>query len=141
MSLFSSKYVKIVSLFLISVFVTAAVFGIWHTFGMQMNSQGKMNGCPFMGQTGICTMTFAQHLTRWQNMFASTPAKAMILSFVLLAIGLLILGSVFLKKHFIWALERMAALQKLYLVHHPHLSLFNSLREAFSQGILNPKIY
>ncbi len=133
---------KFAHFFLISGIISFVMLGVLDMgIQMQTRTDGTMSPCLLNGKAEVCTMTFAQHLTQWQNMFTSTPAKAMTLFFTLLAIGLLILGSAFLKKHFIWALERMAALQKLYVVHHSHLSLFNPLREAFSQGILNPKIY
>lgn len=121
-------------------FFSIVVFGWSHSFGMEMRDDGMMSGCLFTGMDEICTMTFTEHLSAWQSMFNSIPVKSTIPSLLVLAIALLLFAG-FLKRYFIWALERMASLQVLYLIHHPNLSFFHPLREAFSQGILNPKIY
>ena len=123
-------------------FLSVAFFGaFFHNMGMETRSDGTMSGCLFTGMAEICKMTLTEHLSAWQSMFTSIPVKSSILSLIVLAFVFLVLASGFLKRYFIWATERLVALQRLYLIYHPNFSFFNPLRETFSQGILNPKIY
>ena len=121
-------------------FLSVGLFGSSHSFSMEMKDNGTTSSCLFTGMDEICTMTFIEHLSAWQSMFNSIPVRSAIISLLALAFALLLFAG-FLKRYFIWVLERMTATQKLYLVQHPNLSLFKLLQEAFSQGILNPKIY
>ncbi|MDZ4260292.1 MAG: hypothetical protein U1A25_01380 [Candidatus Sungbacteria bacterium] len=121
-------------------FLSVGLFGSSHSFGMEMKDDGTMSGCLFTGMDEVCTMTFTQHRTAWQNMFSSIPVKSIILSLLALVFSLLLFAG-FLKQYGMWARKRMESLQKLYFIHHPNLFLFNPLQEAFSRGILNPKIY
>ncbi len=141
MEIATKKFTNFLLVFGLIAFLSVAFFGAFHIMGMQTQSDGTMGGCLFTGIDEICTMPLAEHLTAWQSMFTSIPAKSTILYLVVLAFALLLFASAFLKRYFIWAVERLAAIQRLYLVHHPNPSLFNPLQEAFSQGILNPKIY
>lgn len=139
MEISTKKFANFLLISGMAAFFVAAILNIGSQ--MPIKADGTMGGCLFNGQAELCTMGFGQHFAQWQNMFTATPSKTMTLSLVLAVIGLFILASAFLKRHLIWAVERMAALQKLYLIHQRSLSLFNPLREVFSQGILNPEIY
>ena len=140
MEIATKKFADFLLILGLVAFLSVGLFGSSHSFGMEMKDDGTMGGCLFTGVDEICIMTFTEHLSAWESMFIGIPVKSAILSLLVFAFALLLFAG-FLKRYFILALERMAALQKLYLVHHPNLSLFNPLREAFSQGILNPKIY
>ena len=127
----------------ISAFLAVGVFGMSHASDMKMKGDGTMSGCLFDGRAEICPMAFAEHLSRWQSMFTAIPTKAdfLITLFALIsAVGVLLLFS--LRRRWLLLLfSRLSDRWRFYLKQNPHISLFDPLREAFSQGILNPKIY
>jgi len=129
-------------IFGISAFFAVGVFGISHSSDMKMKDDGTMGGCLFDGRAEICSMTFAEHLSLWQGMFTAIPQKTnlWVLLFALIsAIGVLVFS--ILKQHQLLLLKYFSDRWRLYLKQNPRLSLFDHLREAFSRGILNPKIY
>lgn len=130
-------------IFGISAFLAVGVFGMSHLSNdMEMNDNGTMSGCLFDGRAEICPMTITEHLSRWQGMFTAIPQKAdlLILLFAIIsAVGVLAFS--ILKQNQLLLLKYFSDRWRLYLKQNPHLSLFDHLREAFSRGILNPKIY
>jgi hypothetical protein len=127
----------------ISAFLVVGIFGMSLASDMKMKSDGTMGGCLFDGQAEICPMTIAEHLSRWQSMFAAIPTKAdfLITLFALIsAVGSLLLFSL-RRRWLLLVFSRLSDRWRFYLKQNPNISLFNPLREAFSQGILNPKIY
>jgi len=126
----------------ISAFLAIGVFGMSYSSDMKMKDDGQMSGCIFDGRAEICLMTFAEHLSRWQGMFTAIPQKAdlLVLLFALIsAIGVLVFS--ILKQNQLLLLKYFSDRWRLYLKQNPHIPFFDPLREAFSQGILNPKIY
>lgn len=123
---------RIKAVLVLMAFLAVGVFGMSHAIDMEREADGTMGGCFFIDMDEICRMSFSEHLTQWQNMFTGVPVKSNILS--LLALALLVFYSSFLKR---FSLQ----IQKLYLIHHRDLFLFNPLRETFSQGILNSKTF
>jgi hypothetical protein len=76
-------------------------------------------------------------------MFTAIPQKAdfLITLFVLIfAVGALLFFN-FRRRLLLLLSIRLSDRWRFYLKQNPHLPLFNHLREEFSQGILNPKIY
>lgn len=117
-----------------------AVFGLGYMSGMTANESGDMAGCIFTGKTMLCKMSVVEHISLWQNMFTAIPRE----SLTLLALLVLSMAAIFVIKDVLAPLRssKDETLEKrLYLREHPDLLLFNPLKEAFSQGILNPKIY
>ena len=126
----------------ISAFLVVGVFGMSHMSDMKMKGDGTMDGCLFDGQAEICPMTIAEHLSRWQGMFTAISQKTDILiQFLLLALAFIFIASEFRQRILLLWSTQFSGRLRLYLKQNPHLSLFNQLREAFSRGILNPKIY
>ena len=121
-------------------FVTLSIFGLGHMGGMAASENGDMTGCIFTGKTMLCKMSIIEHISLWQSMFTAMPQE----NLILLALVIILVAVLFITKNFI-SPPRLSrdetSTQKLYLVQHPNLSLFNPLKEAFAQGILNPKIY
>ena len=136
----NSKHAKMLGIMGMAAFVTVAVFGVSHTLGMEMKDDGTMGGCLFDGRAEICPMTLIEHLSVWQGMFTATPQKAGLFSLlVILATAFVVL---IFSQHFrLLLLGLLTSRHKLYLRVNPQLLLFDPLKEAFSQGILNPKIY
>lgn len=143
MSFVSRKFGTFLAIMVLSIFIFITFFGANHTLGMEMREDGKMSGCLFDGKAEICPMTFSDHLSRWQGMFTAIPQKADLLVALFL---LILVFSTFLlfnlrRRLLLLLFSRLSDRWRLYLKQNPHLSLFDHLREAFSQGILNPKIY
>lgn len=121
-------------------FATLSLFGLGHMSGMEANKDGNMEGCIFTGKTMLCKMGIVEHISLWQGMFTAMPQE----SLLFMALLILLVAVIFVTKNFLAPprLSNSEALAKrLYLKEHPNLSLFNPLKEAFSQGILNPKIH
>ena len=126
----------------ISAFLVVGVFGMSHMSDMKMKSDGTMSGCLFDGQAEICPMTIAEHLSRWQGMFTAIPQKTDVLvQFLLLALAFVLIASAFRQRLLLLLSAQFSDRWRFYLKQNPHIPLFDPLREAFSQGILNPKIY
>lgn len=121
-------------------FLTLSFFGLGHMSGMTENENGDMVGCIFTGKTMLCKMNVIEHISLWQSMFTAIPQE----SLMLLALLILLVAVIFVTKN-ILAPPRpsnsKALTKRLYLKEHPDLLLFDPLKEVFSQGILNPKIY
>ncbi len=114
-------------------FLFLNVFGL--SLAVPMTHDGHMPGCPFMGGTAVCQMNPFEHISAWQSMFTSTAAES---SFSLLLLTLMVVAwcaGIFKVRFYP---EIRAPLQ----YHQHNLFFFRSpLQEAFSNGILNPKIF
>lgn len=143
MNFVSRKFSTFLAIMVVSIFIFIILFGVNHTLGMEMRGDGTMSGCLFDGKAEICLMTFSDHLSRWQGMFTTIPQKAdpLITLFLLILIFSAFLLSNLRRRLLLLLFNCLFDRWRLYLKQNPHLSLFNHLQEAFSQGILNPKIY
>ena len=107
--------------------------------GMSMgmdDMQSNMQGCPFMLGTSICHMSLFEHIATWQTMFAATGKVSNILLAVLSALMFVF----FLSKYF-YPPPRVFSTRRLTRsIQEPH-RLAQALLEAFSAGILNPKLF
>lgn len=140
MNTFYHKYAKIITFFAVAVFLMVTILGISHSFGMEMNEKGQMSVCPFSGQAAICTMTFAEHLSIWQAMFTAIPQKASLFSILILTLAFALASLIFRERFgLFWA--GLSSCLKLYLKRSSIFAFSNHLKESFSQGILNPKIF
>lgn len=139
-SLFKSQIPKVFVFFAIAAFLAVGILGL-SKFGMPTNADGQMENCPFMNMGGgsvVCKMTPFEHMATWQSMFTSLPLKDI---FVLASLLLLVVVAVFLTKK-LWgshelelvSLHRQRFRDKTFFAHSP-------LLEAFSNGILNPKLF
>lgn len=125
----------------VGIFGFISIFGVWHIYGMGMQDDGTMGGCLFTGMEEICAMSLGEHISQWQNMFAVSAPQGVFI-FVLLVLLAVIFVAVAVRKRNLFLLFRYYATHwRLYIGYNSNLSLYNPLREAFSQGILNPKIY
>ena len=122
----------------IAVFFVVSVFGL-PLSGMSVGMDGEMIGCPFMDMDGvsICHMSLFEHISTWQGTFASVVDQYG------LGLLLLLLAAVlaFTLVHLLRSLNDVARLplDQRHLrrkIMHPAF-----LAEAFSSGILNPKLF
>lgn len=102
-----------------------------------MDRHGEMMNCPFMSETILCQMTPLQHLSAWQSMFTQISIKEIFNLFVLLLLSF-ILGLLFRNFwHRKYQLEHNLYFgSRTVLIFIPNL-----LKEALSNGILNPKLF
>ncbi len=130
----TKKFARFLLGFALIAFLSVTFLGMPQMMmGMEKRSDGTMSGCMFSGKAEVCAMTFAEHLANWQAMFTTTAPQKM-LAFVSLLLLVVVFVALFLFSYY-------TTRWRLYIKQNPNLSLFNPLREAFSQGILNPKIY
>lgn len=121
-------------------FVTLSIFGLGHMSGMTASENGDMAGCIFTGKTMLCKMSVVEHISLWQSMLTVAPQE----NLMLLALFTLFIAVIFMTKNIPVPLDLSRGetqIRRFYLKEHSNLSFFNPLKEAFSQGILNPKIY
>lgn len=122
---------------LFAAFIIVSI--ISSVYFMGMNPDGTMSHCVFMG--GICNMTLYDHLILWQNMFAMSLQKTASLDFLLLIVSLALALTIGIFKLAVEQTHSDDFISKLYHKQKQYLSFFDYLKEAFSQGTLNPKIY
>ena len=135
-----SKRQKLEKFFLfigILLFFLVGFLGFSH-FSMTTESYGKMSDCPFMGVTALCQMSPLEHLATWQTMFTTIPQQeknifAILASFIFL-FSLIWLGSFIPKKDLLKYKFQLIA-------QTDNISFQTSLEEAFSNGIVHPKIF
>lgn len=95
-------------------------------------SAQSMNGC--------CGMSLSGHLDVWKNTFLSTARDldGLLLTLVLTLVVALVLWK---PPTQILSSDALYICFRSYVRHHPNLKTFNALQLAFSNGILNPKLY
>ncbi|OGI74912.1 hypothetical protein A3D36_01275 [Candidatus Nomurabacteria bacterium RIFCSPHIGHO2_02_FULL_36_29] len=137
----TAKIQKIIKLTVVLAFSAVLLFGFsgFGMMGMDMNS--PMVNCPFGGHSmSICKMNPMEHIQEWQSMFTTLPAKDALSSLLSILLALLALfGLRFFKKFSLhdqpWP---EVYISPFYLRKR---QIFDPLKEAFSSGILNPKIF
>lgn len=120
--------------------IALLVISFWGLYSMPINEQGEMSNCPFLNESAtVCPMSTADHIAKWQQLFTVTPEK----NLLLLSLALLVLMLVALFP-FISKVRNKLPYQRFrnYIYKHkPEIKLFDHLLIAFSQGILNPRLY
>lgn len=118
-------------------FLIVGLFGLFH-FTMNMNDGGQTHGCPLMNVATLCTMNPFTHIAVWQNMFISSFSKDI---FSLLTLTLLVILFAFTPRG--WgrgnktpslSVRTWCPISQIFITKNP-------LQEAFSSGILHPKIF
>lgn len=137
------RFGRVLLLVGLTLFLWAAFFGAPHSaLGMGAHGDGAMSRCIFDGKAEkMCTMSISQHLSSWQGLLTATaPEKAHALT--LLALLAVAFGAVLVvRRHIALLLNYYAYQWRVFLKQNSLLVIFNPLQEAFSQGILNPKLY
>lgn len=128
---------KIIKLPVIFGLLLFLILGV-SQFGMGMEMNGKMVNCPFTSHSmSICKMNPLEHIEEWQSMFTTLPAKDIIsiISLLLVVIALTTLS--------FWGRFSIPDIRYLHsrLFSKNKFHIPNPLEEAFSQGILNPKLF
>lgn len=127
-----STYILAASIFFV------LVFGFSLFVGASENVDGVAVNCPFGGHSvSICKANPLEHIQELQSMFVSLPGRDMLPTLIFSLLSLLALG-----------LSLYKAIIKSWLSYRPigrsilsGIFIPNPLKDAFSNGILNPKIY
>ncbi len=129
-----------------TIFLLTAVALLWFgTFGLiyhmdEMKQDGHIGGCLFSGQSEVCAMSFSEHVSFWRSAFTTMPPSNILLNLLILTI-FSILMLAFRRDSLFEFFDLISSRFKLYIKQHFQITFFDSLKEAFSQGILNPKTY
>jgi hypothetical protein len=126
----------ILALAVLPVFLFPSV-GFLH-FGTD-SMGGQMGNCPFGGHSMvICEMNPMEHIQEWQSMFTALPLEtALTLLLVLLALS--VARTFSLNKYSSTSPPRAPLVYSRRTTYS--FQIFNPLQEAYSSGILNPKLF
>lgn len=125
------------AIFVLASFAFVSILGVG--IGMEM-TDSQMSSCPFMaGQTTMCQMSVTEHITQWQEAFLGIPTKTNLLALAMVLLTVVVIPFVKPFSQF-EKLTELAA--RLFAYHKAHfVKIFDPFLLAFSDGILNPKIY
>jgi hypothetical protein len=126
---------------ILASFLWIGAFGLMCHMGKMENS-GMMNSCLFNPQESMCTMDFSEVVALWQGMFAGLQQDLEIVGSLLMLVVCAFVAVIILSCNFLYEFsERLFSRWRLYLKQYFNIQFFSALREAFSQGILNPKVF
>lgn len=135
--MFIARIKNIIKFPIVLAVFTVLLFGI-SCFGMGMDTMAPTANCPFGGHSmSICKMNPMEHIQEWQKMFTTLPVKD-----TLVLLSLLLALFALLKLRHIFSVPKIPQADScinLFYLHRP--PIFNPFKEAFSSGILNPKIF
>jgi len=117
------------------VIAAAALLVPWHLADMEMGGGGDMTGCPFMTMATLCKMSVADHISQWQFIFYGFHRNSFFLFFYVLA------ALIILVWHDVIPIDQSNFRKKVYCAKNIEYKLFDYVKEAFSRGLLNPKLY
>lgn len=132
-----NKISEIIFILMLASFLFTAAFGVAASMEMK---DGQMSACPFMAnQASMCDMGIADHIGKWQQAFLGVPAKNNVLTLIqLLASALAAIPFI---KYFLEIKRPELTVYLRSYFRETASKIPNSLLLAFSDGILNPKIY
>lgn len=130
---------------IIAMLLIASLFGVmfyffFMDFGMMMNSNGSMPRCPFSPDGSICTMTFQEHMSIWQNIFTATPQKVSIASLIMLSLWLSI-ATLVIKNLLLKYQKILSFSSRFYTKQFSYISLVDPSKRAIYRGRITPKIF
>lgn len=137
----NKKITSVLFFLVLAAFLSLNVMGPAHAFGMQKNENGQMSGCVFDGMAEICTMSLLEHMAAWQSLFtANVPNNT--LTAALASLLLFAIAFAFVRR--LWPSDPVDLIltgQKIHNRFRQDFTFVNPLQEAFSNGILNPKLF
>lgn len=108
-------------------------------FGMIVRPDGQMSNCPFMGVAAVCQMNPLEHIAAWQNMFTVSYQKDIFAFLVLLLLAFL--KALLLRNFWHIHTKEPLSVEAMRYRRINTLLILNPLQEAFSDGIIHPKIF
>ena len=132
-----SLITKILSFTLLTFFLGAMFFSLFH-MSMGMDMSGGMTDCPFMAhEEVICQMNLADHIGAWKSAFLSAvPALTLLIAAAGVAIFVASVAPNLLRK-----INYASPPLCRWLKDKTYTFSYRPLQELFSNGILHPKLY
>lgn len=133
-----AKHIKLLAFFLVLITFAFSIAYFWGSVETIYHFKTQTAQCPASeAQTGCPTIS--EHISSLQILVTTLPDTRVILSalLILLLTAFVASGLHFRKQRH----NQLISAGRLYYIQNPELSLFNHLKLAFAQGILNPKIY
>ena len=130
---------KLSAFLILLAFLVVGLFGLFH-FAVNMNNGGEALGCPFMNTPTLCAMNPFYHIAVWQSMFAASFSKEIFSLLALIAL-LGILFTFILRNFGLTTGDIPRSVTRVRQILVRTFAVINPLQEAFSNGILHPKIF
>ncbi len=122
----------------LSVFAVVAM-GPWHLMAMDFGDPSAMSNCILMvSEATPCTMDIFAHISYSQTMFVTTVPRMVVTAFLLLFLFTVVLVRRWLMDVLVC---RFTVWLSWYACEQRTIVATYYLKQAFSQGILHPKIY
>lgn len=134
------KIKNALALFGLFAFVFTSIFGFWLMADMGKGEAGSMKACIFTGKTMMCKMDITEHINTWRNLFLAITSKIGNALLILLLLSVTLLIGIAYSRRKLHSL-RSAVLGRLYILQHPDIALFDKIKQSFSQGLIQPKIF
>ena len=112
------------------------IFGFFQLESGLTSNKSETN-CPFSAHSeAMCQMNPMEHIQEWQNAFTVLPTKNIVSMFLFILTFILMGGFAFPDRFLV---QRPSFLFLKNIINS--FRIFNPLKDAFSNGILNPKIF
>lgn len=128
-----NRYLRLVFILTTLAFIFVGILGLTHFMGMHVANGGMITNC--RASYALPCSNIYQHISIWQRTFTAIPSE-MISSLLLLVI---VFASLLVQEFY--SHHKNAHPLKFYLKENPNLPLFDYLKQIFSAGILNPKVF
>lgn len=113
------------------------IFGFFQLESGMLNINKSETNCPFSAHSeAMCQMNPMEHFQEWQNAFTVLPTKN-IVSMFLFILTFILIGRFAFSNRFL--VQKSSFLFLINIINS--FRIFNPLKDAFSNGILNPKIF
>ncbi|OHA63413.1 MAG: hypothetical protein A2748_02535 [Candidatus Wildermuthbacteria bacterium RIFCSPHIGHO2_01_FULL_45_20] len=127
-------------IFTVLVFGFACVGMFQHTAASDVPTTNSRATLSVTHSQECCTASILEHIESWKDKLLSLPREAkdgLLLLLLALAIAFA-LGRFWMTRN---PNDYHLFSYRLYIKNNPDFALFNHLKLAFAQGVLNPKIY
>ena len=111
--------------------------GVLH-FGMTMDGGGKASPCPVVGNGAMCPMNPLEHITASQSAFTATLTQHRGLALLLIIFAVVLVVGLWRP---LYTKRALQALRTWGYRLRKEFQVITPLQEAFSNGILNPKLF
>ncbi len=131
-----AKHIKSLAFFLVLITFVISIACSWGSVETIYHFKTQTTQCPISeAQTGCPTVY--EHISSLQILATTLPNVSTVISLLFILLLVVVFGSGLRNKSDIQG----TSIGHVYNIQNPELSLFNHLKLAFAQGILNPKIY
>lgn len=132
------KIPKIITILVVVLTLCMFFFGFFH-FVMNQHIKDQTMSCPFMqGHTSVCDVSPLEHVKAWQSAFTTIPTKDPISSLFAIFALFALFGVSLFRKYF---LCYQRTVEIILSFRRRNFFIYHYLQEAFSRGILHPKIF